>query len=138
MRLAEPLADLILKFITNQINVADTDLITAVPLHRNKLQKRGFNQSQIMAEIIAARLNLRFCFDNLYRRRRTASQFNLAPNERRKNVRGAFACKRSQEFKEKSILLIDDIFTTGSTLNECAYILKQAGARRVVVLTLAR
>ncbi len=113
------------------------DMVMPVPLHKNKMRKRGFNQSVILARHIAVVLSCRLNVTNLVRIRATPSQVGLAGDERRKNMRGAFKLSNADFFKGTNILLVDDVFTTGSTVGECALVLKRAGAR-VAVITLAR
>ena len=113
------------------------DIIVPVPLHRKRLQMRGFNQSLLLARSVAGRLSIKLDYVSLRRVRATAPQIELKHDERQKNVAGAFEVCRPQTFKGKNVLLIDDVFTTGATVRECAKVLKKAGAA-VCVLTLAR
>jgi ComF family protein len=115
--------------------VADSDLVAPVPLHRRRLQHRGFNQALLLARAFPAACLAR---EALARVRHTAPQVGLNPKERRENVRRAFAAPRPEEVKGKNVLLVDDLYTTGATAWECARALNQAGARRVDVLTVAR
>jgi len=80
----------------------------------------------------------KICGDNLLRHRATSPQTTLSGAKRRKNLTRAFSLKNQKVVKDKTILLIDDVFTTGSTVNECAKVLKKAGAKRIEVFTLAR
>ncbi len=115
----------------------DTDLVVPVPLHRRRLRHRGFNQSLILARLVAKGLNKRLDYTALKRVRLTRPQTELKGEDRRRNVRGAFEIRGEGVFKEKRVLLIDDVYTTGATITECARILKSAGGE-VSVLTLAR
>lgn len=112
-------------------------LIVPVPLHRKKIAARGFNQSVVLARHISKALSVRLEISNLVRTRATPSQVGLASSERRKNVAGAFMVRDPGPFKGVDVILVDDVFTTGATVGECALVLKRAGAR-VVVITLAR
>ncbi len=132
------LSKLMIKFLKEHFNLDDIDLITAVPLHKSKLRERGFNQAEILAEQIRLNLNLPAAFDNLKRIKKTLSQYQLPLVSRQSNISGAFACADEAFFRNKSILIIDDIFTTGATLNECSRVLKNAGAKKVYTLTIAR
>ncbi|NTW67273.1 MAG: ComF family protein [Nitrospirae bacterium] len=114
------------------------DLTMPVPLHRKRLRQRGFNQALILAHGISERFSVPLLYDNLMRLRSTRPQVELSGPERRSNVKGAFGLVRPAEVRDKRILLIDDVFTTGATMNECAKVLKEAGAASVTVLTLAR
>lgn len=114
------------------------DYITSVPLHVKRLKQRKFNQSKIMAEVISEKFEIPYCdfCDKIVDNQRQAE---LKFQERRENVRGVYALKHEciDFVKNKSILLIDDVFTTGSTTNEVASVLKNAGADKVFVLTVA-
>jgi len=113
-------------------------VIVPVPLHRRRLRERGFNQSLLLARILAADLGNQLDYLSLIRNRYTQAQTGLKKKERKKNVKGAFSIIRPDTIKDKKILLIDDVFTTGHTLNECARTLKKSGATTVICLTLAR
>lgn len=114
------------------------DMIMPVPLHVSRLRQRGFNQALLLAQPISHAIDLPLSYDNLCRARPTRPQVELSGDERIRNVAGAFALRRPQEIAGKSVLLVDDVFTTGATLNECAEVLKTADARSVMALTLAR
>jgi ComF family protein len=114
------------------------DLAMPVPLHKKRLRHRGFNQALVLAHGISERFSVPLLFDNLTRLRSTRPQVELSGQERTENVKGAFGLVRPAEVREKRILMIDDVFTTGATMNECAKVLKDAGAASVTVLTLAR
>jgi ComF family protein len=108
-----------------------------MPLHWLKRWRRGFNQAELLARMVARRSGAPVV-GAVRRRHATAPQASLSHSRRRENVRGAFAVKRGCNVKGRRILLIDDVFTTGSTAGACAAVLKTAGARFVGVLTLAR
>jgi ComF family protein len=114
------------------------DMLAPVPLHKKRLRQRGFNQALLLAAAIGQRFGIPLSCDNLVRVRYTRPQVELSAGERAANVAGAFALRRPAEAAGKSILLIDDVFTTGATLNECSRVLKEAGAASVTALTLAR
>jgi ComF family protein len=116
----------------------DYSLIIPVPLHEKKLRERGFNQSVVLARELSRCYALPLDFMSLRRLRHTEPQVGLGGKERETNVRGAFTVKDSKSVKGAGIILVDDVFTTGSTLRECARCLMDAGAERVAVLTLAR
>ena len=115
--------------------VEDADLIAPVPLYPKRLKQRGFNQAILLAQAFPETPLAR---EAVVRLRHTAPQVGLNPKERRANVKGAFGVPDPALVKGKNILLIDDLFTTGATVQECAKVLKKAGARRVEVLTVAR
>jgi ComF family protein len=108
-------------------------------LHSQKLRERGFNQSELIA---AAALKLakmgELRPEVIQRRRATESQTGLSPQQRRSNMRGAFAAKCPNEISGRNIILVDDVFTTGTTVSEAARVLLRAGASRVWVVTVAR
>jgi len=114
------------------------DMIMPVPLHRTRLRTRGFNQSLLLAHQVGRHKGIRLVMDNLVRVRATRPQVELNGIERKRNVAGAFLVRRPEEVRERHILLVDDVFTTGATLEECASTLKESGASRVTALTLAR
>lgn len=112
------------------------DWVVPVPLHPKKRRVRGYNQSQLLAESFCKRTGLLLRGEVLLRQRDTLSQARLKRAERLTNMAGAFAAL--PEVKGKRILLIDDVATTGATLEGCAAALKQAGAKQVTAFTLAR
>jgi ComF family protein len=114
------------------------DLVMPVPLHTKRLRQRGFNQALLLAHRMCETHRLPLSCDNLARVRPTRPQVELTGEERIKNVAGAFALQKPCAVSEKKVLLIDDVFTSGATMNECAIVLKKAGAAQVTALTLAR
>ena len=124
-------------------NIADLtdlsfELIVPVPLHHQRLRERGFNQALVLGKILSKKMGKKISVRALRRIRHTIPQVQLDHSERERNVRGAFEVKDQREVKDKTLLLIDDVFTTGATVNECAKVLKKSGAKSVFVLTLAR
>jgi ComF family protein len=111
-------------------------VIVPVPLHAARLRERGYNQSELLARQIGYRLNLPVNTSALQRTRSTQSQMTLGYEERHRNVSGAFTCAAS--LTGQTVLLVDDVCTTGSTLDACAQALKSAGAAAVWGLTLAK
>jgi ComF family protein len=136
--LRRPLALLTIERLAEFIVQCQSDLIMPVPLHRKKLSSRGFNQAVLIGEIFSQRLRIPLDRRNLRRVRWTEPQVNLAADERRTNVKGAFAILESGLVKGRRVLLVDDVLTTGSTADECARVLKSAGAADVTVITVAR
>ncbi len=116
--------------------------VVSVPLHARKLCQRGFNQSELIAQHAvkvgggSGRLVLHSRV--LERRRETQSQIGLTRHQRRENLRGAFAVATPEEIAGREILLVDDVFTTGTTVSECARVLRRAGASKIFVATVAR
>lgn len=119
---------------------AEADIVVPVPLHWTRLFKRGYNQSALIGRVLGQKLGLIFDPMILKRVRRTPSQVGLSADARRKNVGGAFAVnsKRAKTLKGKRVLLVDDVLTTGATVEGCAKVLKNAGVAAVDVVTLAR
>lgn len=119
-------------------NVEEVDAVAFVPLHRVRRRERGFNQSELLARGLARVLGrplLRTC---LVRTRATGSQTNLTARERATNVRNAFRTRWGFRLGGRRILLVDDVMTTGATVSDCARALKEGGAAKVVVVTIAR
>jgi ComF family protein len=116
----------------------DVDVILPVPLHPARLRAREFNQSLLLADQLGRYLALPVSATNLVRTAATEPQTTLTRQARLQNLRKAFAVRRPQDIAEKRILLVDDVFTTGTTLNECAKTLRKAGSGPVFALTLAR
>jgi len=116
----------------------DCDVVIPVPLHHRRLWWRGFNQAALLAMTISRRLDKPIDLEALMRRRMTIPQTSQDHDARRRNVRRAFAVRRPAVIKGRRVLLIDDVMTTGATVDECARVLMAAGAVRVDVLTLAR
>lgn len=114
------------------------DMILPVPLHISRLRRRGFNQSLLLARALAKRRSLPIQPSLLVRTRATSPQVGLSELERRRNTAGAFAVPEPGKVRDRSVLLIDDVYTTGATLNECARTLRRAGAGQVDVLVLLR
>jgi len=114
------------------------DLIVPVPLHVRRLRQRGFNQALLLAKELSKRTGIRYGQRVLRKVKDTPFQSTLKGTERRKNIKGAFHVNNTEEARGKSILLVDDVCTTGATVNECARTLLNGGAERVVALTLAR
>ncbi|MCX7841760.1 MAG: ComF family protein [Clostridia bacterium] len=114
------------------------DIIVSVPLHKNKLRSRGYNQSQLIARELGRLLGVREDSAALVRVRDTQSQSLISNrDERHENVRDAFAVSDIEKVSLKSVLIIDDIMTTGSTLGECCRALKEAGAKKVTAAVIA-
>jgi ComF family protein len=116
----------------------DIDIIIPVPLHKTKFKARGYNQSDILAAFIGKKMGIPVSRNNLKRIKATVTQVSLKRSQRIKNIHNAFCIRQPERFSGKKILLIDDVFTTGATSNECSRILKQAGSSGIFVLTLAR
>jgi ComF family protein len=118
--------------------IAEVDLIVPVPLHPRRVRERGYNQSELLSEALSAASGITHAPRLLTKIAPTRSQATLGRHDRRRNLRGTFALSRGAVASQKRILLVDDIFTTGCTVEECARVLRRGGARGVRVATLAR
>ncbi|MDD5097064.1 MAG: ComF family protein [Candidatus Omnitrophica bacterium] len=117
--------------------ITHTDYIIPIPLHNARFRQREFNQAQILSAQVAKEFNKQLLLKVLTRTKATKSQTELSFEERRNNVQGSFSVTAPQLIKDKNLLLIDDVLTTGSTLDEAARTLKAAGAKMILAMTLA-
>lgn len=161
--LSKTLASLIIThfYLSNKFNflITEKSILVSVPLARKKLKLRGFNQSEEIAKELSKSLNpvrdsqsrknasreqisngikVPLVNNALIKIKNTRAQIELSKEERKENVRGAFLCRDERQIKNKKIFLVDDVFTTGATMEECAKILKESGAREVWAITVAR
>jgi ComF family protein len=142
---AMPIGELLANSIAQFRNLPDSLTVVAVPLHTAKERERGFNQTILLAEAAVrglhrnhAQTHFELALGALGRQRRTESQSGLSSRQRRLNLRGAFFVAEPKRITGRSILLLDDIYTTGATARECTQTLLRAGAMSVYVATLAR
>ncbi len=117
---------------------SEYSLLIPVPLHIKRLRERGFNQSLLLAKEMEKKYKLPVNFSLLKRCNFTLTQTGLNKAEREKNIKGAFVVKDKKKIAGKNIILIDDVYTTGATINECAKVLLKAGAQKVAAITLSR
>lgn len=125
----------------SQLQLSGELVLIPVPLWSGKRQARGFNQAEAIARAflrLKPSSSIQLDTSSLVRTRETASQTGLTRKQRRENVRGAFAVTKGEKVRGRSILLVDDVMTTGTTVNECARVLLRAGAKEVFVATVAR
>lgn len=139
----EHLARYLTAFMTKALDTGspfteDLDCIIPVPLYWRREMQRGFNQSKLLAHDVGRYLRVEVLPRCLLRVRDTPPQTSLNPTQREANVKDAFQVRSLAKCKDKNILLVDDVLTTGLTASECARALKRAGARKVYVLTIAR
>ncbi len=143
-----PAANVLGRMLADAIAELESDFpaepmaVIPVPLHRSRLRERGFNQAELIARAaIKARASasrLRLSAGVLVRKRETASQIGLTSHQRRENLRGAFGIAQPEAVKGREVLVVDDVYTTGATVSECARVLRRAGASKVWVATVAR
>ncbi|MBA7565907.1 hypothetical protein ES708_07593 [subsurface metagenome] len=122
----------------DSLAIGEYSLIIPVPLHPKRLRERGFNQSLVLARQVSKRFSIPLDCSALRRTVHTEAQVTLSGKQRTANVRGAFEVTDQSRIKGQKIVLIDDVYTTGSTAAECSKVLVQSGAQEVAVLTLAR
>jgi ComF family protein len=132
-----PLSGLMLKSFLHCVLTNEDIVLVPVPLHQSRLKWRGFNQSHLLAHSIGSAADIAVFSRILHRTKKTKSQMKLARARRLTNLRGAFTCTNPLP-PGKEIILIDDVATTGTTLEECARALKKAGAARVGALVISR
>jgi ComF family protein len=137
-RVAERLAELLVAEATAAGVLPPRAVLVPVPLHPRRLAERGFNQSELLAAAVARRTQLGIQPRALVRRKDTPPQTGLSAAERRRNVAGAFAVRQRARIQERTVVLVDDVLTTGATARACAGVLRQAGAAAVHLLTVAR
>lgn len=135
---ADPLAQIMADAFVGTRLARSTDILVPVPIHSSRMLQRGFNQSEVLARILASHINKPIEAKVLRKSRKTKHQVDLPHDERSINVRGSFDVINAEKISNKRVLLIDDVFTTGSTLNEAARVLLDAGAAEVRAYTLAR
>jgi len=132
------LAELLLRHIDEK-QLEIPELIIPVPLHKKRLRQRGYNQALEIARIVSKKIGSEIAYKAIYRNRDTSVQMNLPAKQRHKNVKDAFSVKdNSTVFKNKHACIIDDVMTTGNTVNEVAKCVRKAGAKRVDVWCIAR
>ena len=137
--LARSLGPLLGRFTQDWMGNDSTDfLVIPVPLHPEKLQERGYNQSLLLARHTARKLGADMDYLSLRRIKNTAPQTGLGKKQRRQNVKNAFKLENENTVRGRNIVLVDDVSTTGNTLNACSKTLRKGGANRIYCVTLAR
>jgi ComF family protein len=136
--LRRPLGLLVVERLTEFVAQKQPNLIVPVPLHVKRLRNRGFNQALLVGELLAEEWRIPLCRQGLRRVRWTEPQISLAAGLRRENVRDAFVVPDVSLVSGRRVLLVDDVFTTGSTVEECSRTLLRAGAEAVLVITISR
>ena len=120
----------------SQISNWEIEQIIPIPLHRSRMRKRGFNQAEIIARELSDATGISVCTNALFRIRKTVPQKSLGRKKRQANLQGAFAVSKTWK-PCRNALLIDDIYTTGATLNKAAKMLRMAGVQNVYFLTIS-
>ena len=115
----------------------DYDIICSVPIHKKRMKERGYNQSELIAKEIAKNLTNTIYKKVLKKIKDNKRQSELKKEERLQNVKDVYEIQNKQIIENKKIILFDDIYTTGNTVNECSKVLKENGAKEILVLTLA-
>jgi ComF family protein len=142
-QLAGPLGELLAARLERlgeepEVDLPPVQVVLPVPLHRNRRRWRGYDQALLLAREVAAEAGLRLARGALVREKETPPQVELTPAQRRDNVRGAFRVAQPWVAEGRHVLLVDDVMTTGATMNECAKVLRRAGASHVTALTVSR
>lgn len=135
--LGKALGRLMARAVRRRLEPRNADVVIPVPLHFSRLVERGYNQSAVLARQIAKTTGKPLVLDALVRTRGAAEQSGSTRAQRKENVRNAFLAREAR-VAGKTVLLVDDVLTTGATARECAYALQRAGAKRVYVAALAR
>ncbi len=135
--LAPRMGKMMAHVVKNEPRYWPLDLMVPVPISKGNLQQRGFNQTELLGRYISKSLQIKMDSDVIRRVKETPSQRELSKEEREKNLLYAFQIKDYAKVRRKNILLVDDVYTTGSTIRECTRVLKEAGASRVSVITWA-
>lgn len=124
------------EYLGNFVRAVRPDALVPIPLHRKRMAARGYNQSRLLAEAVGGRLGVRTCSDLLVRVKNTAPLKYENPKERQNNLKKAFNIARN-DVKLKRVVIVDDIYTTGSTMDEAARTLREAGVEEVYFIALA-
>ena len=136
--LNETFADIIIKNEKICRFIKKYDIIIPVPIHKKRYKERGYNQTELIAIRIAEKLGMLVENNVLVKEINNKPQSGLSKIEREQNIKNVYRIQNEQKIKNKAILIIDDIYTTGNTVNECSKILKQAGTGKIAVLTIAK
>ncbi|MDD2620902.1 MAG: ComF family protein [Syntrophomonadaceae bacterium] len=135
--LAQKMGEMMVEVLKNEPDFWPIDIIIPVPISPGNLKQRGFNQTELLAAQISRKLRIPMDINTLTRIKETPSQRELTKEEREKNLLCAFEIKEKRKIYRKNILLVDDVYTTGSTIRECTRVLLEAGGNRVSVITWA-
>lgn len=136
--LGKKMGQALVELLAEHEDFAAADYLIPVPLHRRKLRERGYNQSLILAQAVGRVSGIPLLDQVLKRVRYTRPQAQLNSEQRAKNVLNAFSVRRGIHLPDKTVILVDDVLTTGNTLNECARACRSVGVKHVFALTVAR
>lgn len=136
--LAEPLAQMAIEVLPKPLRPPGNTLLLPIPLHHLRYKERRFNQSELIAKQISEQTSIPVCNNSIIRTGNTSFMHKLTTKQRRKNIKGAFKAVQPELLKDKTIIIIDDIFTTGATVEEFAKVIKETGAAQIYALTPAR
>lgn len=114
------------------------DIIMPVPISKKRNKERGYNQSTLISTELSKKLNLELVTNCLYKTKNVIEQSKLSKEKREENIKGVYSLTNEEKLKNKKILLVDDIYTTGSTVNECCKVLKAVKPSEITVLTIAK
>ena len=114
------------------------DIILPVPISKKRYNQRGYNQTELIAREISKRANIELVTNCLYKEKNNVPQSTLNKEDRIENVKNAYIIKNSKIIKDKRVIIFDDIYTTGSTVNECSKLLKQNNVKKILVMTIAK
>lgn len=138
LELKEPLSELLTLYFYHYYDNYRIDYLIPIPLHAKREEERGYNQAGVLADFLGKKCRIPVLTGALLRTKNSQPLYNLGPEERGRVIRGSFALADREKIKDKVILLIDDILTTGATVNEASLVLKEKGGiKSVYVLTLA-
>jgi len=137
IHLGERLAKSLGEKVAEEKDFLNCELVIPVPLHRARHRERGFNQSDVLAVGVSQRTGVPFAKGILKRKKHTRDQTYLDLQQRKENVKDAFMITQPEKINGKQVILVDDVITTGATLNECAQMLLEAGATKIFAVTLA-
>lgn len=136
--IAASLSTPIIKFL-RQLNFDESFLIVPIPLHRSRERWRGFNQAKEIAIEISKSINIPLDSENLFRAKKISPQVEMSDYQKRaENIKNAFRIKNPEIFRDKKIILVDDVYTSGATMEECAKLLKESGAKEIWGIVVAK
>lgn len=114
------------------------DIILPVPISKKRYKQRGYNQTELIARKIRKKTDIELVTNCLYKEKNNVPQSTLNKEDRIENVKNAYIIKNSKIIKDKRVIIFDDIYTTGSTVNECSKLLKQNNVKEILVMTIAK